>query len=111
MIPKPERICRGCGKVLQRDSKHCKKCDLQIATLRLVDVAPAGPAKQPSWLTKQVFAEKIRPALANASATVIAKGIGVSRWYAGRIREGYTPHPRHWKALAELVGLSANNHI
>jgi len=23
--------------------------------------------------------------------------IGVSRWYAGRIREGYRPHPRRWR--------------
>jgi hypothetical protein len=24
----------------------------------------------------------------------------------GRIRQGYRPHPRHWKALAELVNVS-----
>jgi hypothetical protein len=29
----------------------------------------------------------------------------VSRWYAGRIREGYRPHPRHWQKLAELAGI------
>jgi hypothetical protein len=34
--------------------------------------------------------------------------VGVSRWYAGRIRQGYRPHPRHWQALAELVGISAS---
>ncbi len=27
--------------------------------------------------------------------------------YAGRIREGCRPHPRHWQALAQLVGLQA----
>ncbi len=132
--PQPERVCRGCGKTLQRDSEHCKKCDLQIATRRLVEVAQAGriaghspeaiakeaathrkhalaraawnSADQPAWLTKQAFAEKIQPALAHASATAIAKQIGVSRWYAGRIRDGYRPHPRHWKMLAQLVGIS-----
>ncbi len=31
----------------------------------------------------------------------IARQIGISRWYAGRIREGYRPHPRHWERLAE----------
>ncbi len=66
---------------------------------------------QPTWLTEQVFSEKLQPVLATASATAIAKQIGVSRWYAGRIREGYRPHPRHWQALAELVGLSPTNHI
>jgi hypothetical protein len=33
--------------------------------------------------------------------------LGASRWYASRIRQGYRPHPRHWEALAELVGVSA----
>jgi CRISPR-associated endonuclease Cas1 len=131
--PKPERLCRGCGRTVQGDSTNCKKCDVEIATKRLVEVAKAGRvaghtpeaiakeaethrrhhqersewnlAKQPAWLTQQVFSEKIQPALANVSATAIAKRIGVSRWYAGRIREGYRPHPRHWQALAELVGI------
>jgi hypothetical protein len=61
---------------------------------------------QPEWLTERVFSEKIQPALAKASASAIAKRIGVSRWYAGRIREGYRPHPRHWEALVELVKIS-----
>jgi hypothetical protein len=29
--------------------------------------------------------------------------------YAGRIRQGYRPHPRDWGALAELVGVSGLN--
>jgi CRISPR-associated endonuclease Cas1 len=130
--PKPERLCRGCGKTLRRDSTNCGECDIKIATKRLMEVARAGrvaghtpeaiakeaathrkharaksawnPAKQPSWLTQQLFSETIQPALAQASATAIAERIGVSRWYAGRIREGYRPHPRHWQALAQLVG-------
>jgi CRISPR-associated endonuclease Cas1 len=132
--PKPERLCRGCGKAVQGRSINCAECDVDIATERLVEVARAGrvaghtqeaiakeaathrrhgrerdawnPAKQPSWLTEQVFSEKIQPALARASATAIAKRIGVSRWYAGRIREGYRPHPRHWERLAGLAGVS-----
>jgi hypothetical protein len=131
--PKPERVCRGCGKTVRRDSTNCGECDLKIATKRLVEVARVGrvaghspeaiakeaathrkhaqaraawnPAKQPSWLTNRVFSERIQPALAQASATAIAKRIGVSRWYGGRIREGYLPHPRHWQALAELIGV------
>ncbi len=135
-VPKPDRVCRGCGKTVQHDSTNCGECDLRIATKRLLEVAKAGrvaghtpeaiakeaamhrkhaqakaawnPTKQPSWLTEQVFSEKIQPALARASVTAIAKQIGVSRWYAGRIREGYRPHPRHWQALAKLAGISAN---
>jgi hypothetical protein len=134
--PKPEHLCRGCGKTVQGDSTNCSECDVEIATKRLVEVAKAGrvaghtpeaiakeaathrrhaqakaawnPANQASWLTEQVFSEKIQPALARASATAIAKRIGVSRWYAGRIREGYRPHPRHWQALGQLVGVSSD---
>jgi len=133
-VPKPERVCRGCGKAVQGTSVHCADCDIDIATKRLVEVAKQGrvaghapeaiakeaathrkhaqaraawnPAKQPSWLTEQVFSEKIQPALAQASPTAIAKRIGVSRWYAGRIREGYRPHRRHWLTLTQLVGVS-----
>ena len=135
-VPKPERVCRGCGKPVQGTSINCAECDVDVATKRLVEVARAGrvaghtpeaiakeaathrkhaqaraawnPAKQPTWLTEQVFSEKIQPALAQASATSIAKRIGVSRWYAGRIREGYRPHPRHWQALAKLAEVSTN---
>lgn len=132
--PKPERLCRGCGKAVRRDSTNCKECDTKIATKRLVEVAKAGrvdghtpeaiakeaathrkhaqakaawsPGKQPSWLTERLFSEEVQPALVRASATAIAKRIGVSRWYAGRIREGYRPHPRHWLTLAQFVGVS-----
>ncbi len=132
--PKPERLCRGCGKTVQGASINCAECDVDVATKRLVEAARAGriaghtpeaiareaathrkhaqaraawsPAKQPAWLTEQVFSEKIQPALAQASASAIARRIGVSRWYAGRIRKGYRPHPRHWQALAKLVGAS-----
>jgi CRISPR-associated endonuclease Cas1 len=131
--PKPVRVCRGCGKAVQGTSIHCCDCDIEIATKRLVEVAREGriaghtpkaiakeaathrrhaearrkwkSSDQPSWLTEQFFSEKIQPALAQGSATAIAKRIGVSRWYAGRIREGYRPHPRHWQMLAELVSV------
>jgi CRISPR-associated endonuclease Cas1 len=132
--PKAERLCRGCGKPVQGDSTNCAECDVEIATKRLIEVARTGrvaghtpeaiakeaathrkhaqaraawnPGMQPSWLTDQVFSEMVQPALAKASATAIAKRLGVSRWYAGRIREGCLPHPRHWQALARLVGIS-----
>jgi len=135
--PTPERLCRGCGKRIEGDSKHCKKCDLQIATERLVEVARAGriaghtpeaiakeaathrrhaqeratwnPAKQPTWLTEQVFSDKIQPELAKISPTEIAKRIGVSRQYAACIRDGYRPHPRHWLVLANLTGIVADH--
>jgi len=39
------------------------------------------------------------------STSAILSSIGVSRWYASRIRQGYRPHPRHRQSLA-LVGFS-----
>jgi hypothetical protein len=65
------------------------------------------PSSEPVWLTAEVYSEKIQPLLAGVSSSAIASRIGVSRWYAGRIREGYRPHPRHWQGLAELVDIGA----
>jgi hypothetical protein len=67
------------------------------------------PSSQPAWLTVEFYAEKIQPRLAEISAGAIASLIGVSRWYAGRIRQGYCPHPRHWQSLADLVGVSRDS--
>jgi hypothetical protein len=52
--------------------------------------------------------ETIQPLLANIPTSEIRSRIGVSHWYAGKIRQGYRPHPRHWQALAELVRFSAD---
>jgi hypothetical protein len=65
------------------------------------------PSDQPAWLTEKFYSQKVQPLLAGMSASDIARQISVSRWYAGRIREGYRPHPRHWEALAKLVSVSA----
>ena len=132
--PKADHLCRGCGKTITNGRIHCAICAVSAATERLVDVARSGrvaghtpaalakeaqtqrqhaqarsvwtPASQPAWLTVQVYLQKIQPPLARMSSSAIAARIGVSRWYAGRIREGYRPHPRHWEALAEIVGVS-----
>ena len=44
--------------------------------------------------------------LAPMTNKAVASAIGVSKAFAGRIRRGYRPHPRHWLALAKLVGIS-----
>src|SRR5262249_57782904 len=51
----------------------------------------------PAWLTAKFYAETIQPRLGKISGGAIASRIGVSRLYAGRIRKGYRPHPRHWQ--------------
>jgi CRISPR-associated endonuclease Cas1 len=135
--PRRENLCRGCGKTIRRGRAHCADCTIGEATERLASAARLGrvaarhaesrakhsvsrrrhaqacsewnSSSQPEWLTAKLYSEKIQPLLAQASASDIAKQIGVSRWYAGRIREGYRPHPRHWQALGDLVGVSRDS--
>lgn len=64
------------------------------------------PSYQPAWLSDAFYSEKVQPLLVSKPASAISRQISVSRWYAGRIREGYRPHPRHWEALAGLIGVS-----
>jgi hypothetical protein len=53
-----------------------------------------------------MFSQRIQPLLASVSAASLRSAIGVSAWYAGKIRQGRPPHPRHWQALAQLVCIS-----
>jgi CRISPR-associated endonuclease Cas1 len=131
--PKRKNICRGCGKTLTRGRDHCAQCAVGLASERFVDVARLGrtsahtpearakegqrqrqhaearnswtPTDNPAWLTAKVYSEKVQPLLTKVPNSVIATRIGVSRWYAGRIKLRHCPHPRHWQALAELVGM------
>jgi len=134
-VPNFEHLCPGCGKTIQNRSRECARCAVDTATKKMLDVArvgrltangPEAQAKraikarknalaqhswkasdQPAWLTQELFEQKIQPLLANVSMSVIRSSIGVSKWYASKIRKGYRPNPRHWKALAELAGVSA----
>ena len=132
--PRPQTLCRGCGKGIRAGRVHCGQCAIEGAEQRFATAAKIGrlvshgpdarakqsatrrahaqacstwdPATQPAWLTEELFSQKVQPLLTALSTSKIASRIGVSRWYAGRIREGYCPHPRHWQALADLVGVS-----
>ena len=66
-----------------------------------------SPLSQPDWLTERFYVKEIKPKVGGLSGSVIASTLGVSRWYAGRIRQGYRPHPRHWQVLAQVLGVSA----
>lgn len=130
---KADHLCRGCGKQITEGRTHCGQCAVSSATERLIDAARVGrqtasspearlkrantqrqnalaqhawkPSDKPAWLTKRLYSGKIQPLLNSMSTSAIARQISVSRWYAGRIREGYCPHPRHWLALAILGGV------
>jgi CRISPR-associated endonuclease Cas1 len=129
--PRPEHVCEACGKKIRKGRTHCGTCAITSASERMVSFAEIGRtlahtpearakegekqhkdavarsswdvSSQAVWLTNEFYSSKIKPLLAPLSNSVIASAIGVSRWYAGRIRRGYQPHPRHWHALAQLV--------
>jgi len=129
-----ENICSGCGKTIDKRSVSCGRCAVSDATKNMLNAARIGretansprarlkrantlrrntlaqqswkPSDQPAWLTEEFYMTKIQPVLASMLASAIARQISVSRCYAGRIREGYRPHPRHWSALALLAGVS-----
>jgi CRISPR-associated endonuclease Cas1 len=132
--PRRENLCRGCGKVIRIGHTNCSECAIGGATERLISAASLGrvaartpesrakhvasrqrhakacsawdASTQPAWLNSDLFEQEIQPLLRNVSTSAIRSQISVSRWYAGRIRQGYRPHPRHWQALANLVGTS-----
>jgi hypothetical protein len=69
-----------------------------------------NPSDQPAWLTEELFEQKIQPLLAKVPMSVIRSSIGVSKWYASKIRQGYRPRARRWLALAALVGIDHTRH-
>jgi CRISPR-associated endonuclease Cas1 len=137
--PRRDNLCRGCGKTIQVGRTNCASCAVGDATKNMLDAGRMGrqtanspeaqlkrantqrknalaqhawkPSDQPEWLTDAFYSQEVQPILATMSASAIARQISVSRWYAGRIREGYRPHPRHWEALAELVGVSVDGRL
>ncbi len=128
-----ENLCPGCGKRIRSESKTCVQCGVPTSTKNMLSAARIGrrtangpeaqvkratkarknalaqhswkESDQPAWLTPELFAGKIQPLLSSVSMSAIRSALGVSNWYASKIRKGYRPHPRHWRALAELVGV------
>ena len=132
--PKPENVCLGCGKPVSSVSTRCASCSVEVSRVRLLEVARRGriaskspesrarlaatqrlqqtarwnwkPSSQPSWLTAEAYIQQIQPRLVSATLAEIASAIEVSIPYASDIRKGRRhPHPRHWQALAYLVGI------
>jgi hypothetical protein len=134
--PRRDNLCRGCGKTIQDRRTNCDRCAVDNATTNMVAAALIGrqtahgpeaqlnrantqrknalaqhawkPSENPPCLTDKFYSASVQPLLAATSSSAIARQISVSRWYAGRSARGYRPHPRHWQALAELVGVSAD---
>lgn len=129
-----EPVCKGCGKPRGVDHSVCKACADEVAAVRLSTIARKGRVAshaqeaqkkrsktqqvsyaarqswsgigQPSWLTEQFFTEKVQPCLGVLSNGLIVRELSVSRGYANEVKRGRVPHPRHWRGLAALVGVS-----
>ena len=66
------------------------------------------PKSLPSWLTEECYVHRIQPLLRGKKVREIAEAMEASEPYAAFVRSGQRrPHPRHWEALAQLVGLRA----
>jgi CRISPR-associated endonuclease Cas1 len=127
-----DNLCPGCGKKIRSESKTCVRCAVPNCTKNMLNAArigrltangPEAQAKRaikarnnaiaqhswkesdkPTWLTQQLFVGRIQPLLSGVSMSDIRSALGVSKWYASQIRQGYRPHPRHWRVLATLIG-------
>jgi CRISPR-associated endonuclease Cas1 len=130
-LPRPEHVCSNCGAKIPSGKKICLKC-WKLGTVnefsagRKLAQHPDAIAKRantmqqhrqrirewrtsdlPAWLTREVYVNQIRPALTGVAKSRIRSVLGVSEPYSSDIQAGRRiPHPRHWQALARLVGVS-----
>jgi len=131
-MPTIERICHGCGTPT-RVGRNCPKCGRQISRDKLIELAKAGrvaalrpearrkhsdtlrrhhaakrawqSTPKPAWPDETAYLREIQPRLASVTISAISSALGVSEPYAADIRAGrHRPHPRHWRALAQMVG-------
>jgi CRISPR-associated endonuclease Cas1 len=138
LTPKAQSICHVCGAPVMSGRRYCGSCVRTISGENLTEAARLGriaaqspqakarraatkrrhdtsrggwlPSSQPAWLTNETYLEKIQPRLAGITYSAIASALGVSAPYAADIRAGRRrPHPRHWQALAQLVGVSEDS--
>jgi CRISPR-associated protein Cas1 len=129
-----QNICSVCGNEIRNGIEQCWFCAMEASTQRLKRVASDGrivshnataeakrsktrlanhailqewsASDQPSWLTTKFYEKKMQPLVADLSSSAIVRHLKVSRGYAAEIRRGRVPHPRHWRILVRLLGLS-----
>jgi len=133
--PRPYNVCCVCGTSVSLGRNHCADCETTATRERMVQVAKIGratahaagplarlaetrrrhasaisawePSSLPGWLNEEVYTKKVQPLLKDIANPVIMSALGISVTYAVAIRAARRrPHPRHWQALAKLVGMS-----
>jgi hypothetical protein len=133
--PRPEHVCGNCGAKIARGKKICGKC-WKRETMKEFEagrklaqshdaiakraetmlqhrkkIREWKPSDLPAWLTRDVYVNRVQPALASIAKSRIRSELGVSEPYSSYIWEGKRiPHPRHWQALARLAGVLPHNH-
>jgi CRISPR-associated endonuclease Cas1 len=132
--PYPKKVCSGCGATTQ-GGRLCASCGREVLREGLIESAKIGRvvAQSPKsrrklsetqrrhraaqrawdsssklpWLNEDTYLAKIQPKLAGITIYSLSSTLGVSESYAADIRAGRRlPHPRHWQALAELIGVT-----
>ena len=135
--PAPPKICSGCG-VTTHEGRLCPTCGRKVSGEKLIKLAHHGrivaqnqasqakrsarqtrheAAKQAwrsmpksAWPDEKEYTNEIQPLLSSVSISALSGAMGVCESYAADIRAGRRrPHPRHWSALGELVGLSRDS--
>jgi CRISPR-associated endonuclease Cas1 len=132
--PRHMKICVVCGAE-GVTGRYCSACAVEASRKTMADIASLrymkpqskkekahlsrvlsnhavantwwDPSSLPSWLNdEECYVQRIQPLLKTKKVREIAAAINVSEVYAGLIRSGRRrPHPRHWQALAALVGV------
>jgi len=125
-----DHLCGNCGAKIPRSRKICLKCwkeqtVTEFEAGRKVAQGPDAIAKRsetmlqhrknirewrpsdlPEWLTRDVYVDRVQPALASVAKSRIRAALGVSEPYSSDIQQGKrVPHARHWQVLARLVGV------
>jgi len=132
--PRPPKLCSICGNNIPTDKTYCASCAVGVRTEALVRAAQKGrvaaqssdaqarraanrkrnaaaqrawrQADKPAWLNEKTYRQRIQPRLSAVTVPVLMSELNVSKPYATDIRAGRrTPHPRHWRTLATLVGI------
>jgi CRISPR-associated endonuclease Cas1 len=136
VTPGHARICEVCGAEGVKN-RYCQSCAVEISRANMAQVALIGhtrprtkrvkahisktlsdhavanswwdPSSLPNWLNEGCYIQKIQPRLRTIKVREISEAMRVSKPYAAQVRAGRRrPHPRHWHALAKLVG--GNDH-
>jgi CRISPR-associated endonuclease Cas1 len=132
-VPRPERVCRGCGAVLsKKDVNYCVLCGVDVSRSNMIELAQRGRAafmrseksrallsasqkrqiaarrgwlasSLPAWLTQSAYREMILPRLAEVTVPTLARTMNVTQPYAAEVRKGR--HVPHPMHWQALAGL------